>query len=153
MSLEISKEEMKKVLGIGEDALYYLRETDYYLRSASKWGIADMLLGGLIWGSSKRENIKKASERFEYAKENLQLFCERLNQVKINVDFDVNVSEGLLLADYFLDGVVENVLVQQKIKKARVQLATVRGQVEAVFIELEKQYEQLFAVEYVKGYF
>ena len=98
-----------------QEALYTVIDS---LKSARNWGTWDMLGGGLISTAVKHSKIDKARDYANQAQSMLRRFQDELQDVHLSADFNINISSFNTFADYFLDGLIFDWIVQSKINKS-----------------------------------
>ena len=137
MSNEMMRNEIREAIDAGEQALASLKSAQEKLQSARNWGIADMLGGGLIVDLFKHSKMDDAVTCMEYARKNLKIFQRELKDVKVPMDFRMEISGFLSFADFFFDGIIADYLVQSKIAEAREQVDDAVVRVSSILGELE----------------
>lgn len=130
MSDELMKKELQEAIRAGKNALKSLEATKEKLGSASNWGVFDMLGGGLFSNMIKHSKLDETANLMTQAKCDLQVFQKELKDVQLSINLGIDISGSLKFADYFLDGVVTDYLVQNKISDARYQVDSAICQVE-----------------------
>lgn len=137
MSNEIMRNEIREAIEAGEQALASLKSAQEKLQSARNWGIADMLGGGFITDLFKHSKMDDAVTCMEDARKNLKIFQRELKDVKVPMDFRMEISGFLSFADFFFDGIVADYLVQSKIADAREQVDDAVVRVSSILRELD----------------
>lgn len=122
MSREQSMKEIREARNAGEQAIISLENARDLLNSAGNWGIWDMFGGGLISGLMKHSKMDAANTQMEQARYQLQCFQKELRDVDVPADFRMDVSEFLIFADFFFDGIIADWMVQSKISDAKTQV-------------------------------
>ena len=112
------RKEVSEAITAGRQALSILRMAKDELRSAGNWGVVDMVGGGLLSGMMKHSKINHASSYMRMAKEKLLIVQRELKDVYISTDMDIEISDFLTFADFFLDGLITDYLVHSKIEAA-----------------------------------
>lgn len=130
------EKERQEAIDAGHRALYSLRAAQDQLNSAKNWGIVDILGGGLIMSLVKRSKMDDAQRNMEQAKRDLQTFSKELRDVSQYISLDFNHEGFLRFADYFLDGVVADWLVQDRINHVRQQVDEAIRRVEQILRQL-----------------
>ena len=118
MSNEMMKREMQEAVQAGERALQSLYAARDKLGSARNWGIFDMLGGGFISDFVKHSKMNDAAALMEQAKSDIQRFQRELRDVQVSLDLRMEIGSFLSFADFFLDGLVADYMVQSKIADA-----------------------------------
>ncbi len=135
MAYDLEKEK-QEAIDAGERALRSLNAAKENLNSAGNWGIVDMLGGGFFTTMMKRSKMDQAQEQMDQAKYDLQNFSRELQDVTMNCDLNIEIGNFLSFADYFFDGFFVDWMVQDKINRAKDQVAEAIRQVERVMDQL-----------------
>ena len=114
--------EIMEAIQAGEKALQSLYKAKDKLKSASGWGMFDMLGGGFLSDMMKHSKMNDASRCMEDAKRHLKKFQKELKDVNLSLNLKMDVGGFLSFADFFFDGFVADYLVQSKIANAREQV-------------------------------
>ena len=131
------RKEVSEAITAGRQALSILRMAKDELRSAGNWGVVDMVGGGFFSGMMKHSKINHASSYMRMAKEKLLIFQRELKDVYISTDMEIEISDFLTFADFFLDGLITDYLVHSKIEAAKSQIEQAMRQVERIVYRLE----------------
>lgn len=102
------------------------------LKSASGWGVIDILGGGLISTLFKHKDMDDAEIHLKEAKSAINELSEELKQLDELYDIDVDTYTFLGFADLFLNGIITDWLMQSKIAQAQNQLDTAIKKVENI---------------------
>ena len=137
------KQQLAEAILAGERALASLDETKKALRSASNWGLFDLLGGDFIATLVKRSKMKDASARLSDVKRDLAAFQRELRDVEILMDVDFDDDGLLAFADYIFDDFFSDFLVQRKIGKARDQVDRIARQVSSIVAALKTKYRTI----------
>ena len=108
---------------------------------AANWGLFDMLAGGIFATLVKHQKIKEAQDVMEEARQSLRAFEKELQDVNLNLNLDLEIGEFLTFADYFLDNVFVDFMVQNRINEARGQVRDAIVAVQQMLAEVKK-YQQ-----------
>ena len=111
MSNEMMKREMQEAVQAGERALQSLYAARDKLGSARNWGIFDMLGGGFISDFVKQ----------------------------VSLDLRMEIGSFLSFADFFLDGLVADYMVQSKIADAREQVDDAINRIEKILADVKNR--------------
>ena len=109
--------EVNEAIQAADVALGHLQAAKKHLKSASNWGIVDLIGGGTLTGLIKHSKMGNAEYEIEAAKRALQTFSKELRDVQGYSS--VHIDGFLTFADFFFDGLIADWLVQSKIDKAR----------------------------------
>lgn len=96
-----------------------------------------MFGGGFFTSMIKHSKLDGAAASLEEARYNLQIFQRELSDVHIPQDLHINVNGFLSFADFFLDGLIADYLVQSRINDAREQVDDAIGRVETLLNDLQ----------------
>lgn len=136
MAYDLAKEK-REAMDAGRRALISLRAAQDNLNSAKNWGLWDMFGGGFISTMVKHSKMDSAKENMEQAKYDLRNFSRELQDVNIAYHLDMETGDFLSFADWFFDGFVVDWMVQDRINKARDQVAEAIRRVEQILRQLE----------------
>ena len=130
--------EIREAIDAADAALKHLGNAADMLDDAGRWGIVDMLGGGLITTLLKHRKISDAQDEIDEAKRALRIFVKELDDVDEATGLNVELGSGLQFADLFFDGVLADWIAQNKIDRAKQQVADAMCQVYAVRSQLER---------------
>lgn len=132
--------EIREAIAAADAALKHLGNAADMLDDAGRWGIVDMLGGGLITTLLKHRKISDAQDEIDEAKRALRIFVKELDDVDEATGLNVELGSGLQFADIFFDGVLADWIAQNKIDRAKQQVADAMRQVYAVRSQLERMH-------------
>lgn len=132
--------EIREAIDAADAALKHLENAADMLDDAGRWGIVDMLGGGLITTLLKHRKISDAQDEIDEAKHALRIFVKELDDVDEATGLNVELGSGLQFADIFFDGVLADWIAQNKIDRAKQQVADAMRQVYAVRSQLERMH-------------
>lgn len=107
--------EVREAIDAGMRTRQYLQQALRELESAQGFGFADMLGLDLIGGIGKHMKLAGARQQMELARNQVAVFQKELQDVNYALDLNLEVGGFLTFADFFLDGILADVLVQSKI--------------------------------------
>lgn len=132
------KRDCQKAAAAGNRALQSLKNAQKELNSAKNWGIMDALGGGLLSTYVKRSKMKEPQSFMDEAKRDMQKFQSELNHICDYENLNVQTGDFLTFADYFLDSLFIDLLVQNQIQKAREQVEEAIRRVEQILTQLQR---------------
>ena len=107
------KKEIDEAIEAGRKALQALDEAVEKLGSAKRWGIWDIVGGGLVSSLVKHSRIDDARELLQQARNELESFSDELDDIQENLpEFDL-----VSTFDIVFDNVFADILVQEKVKE------------------------------------
>ena len=130
------EKERQEAIAAGNKALSSLRQAKAELSSARSWGIIDILGGGLVTDLIKHSKMNKAQNCMEQAKRDLQSFSKELSDVSSNIDLGFNTGDLLSFADYVFDGMLTDLLMQNRINDARAKVDDAISRIESILARL-----------------
>ena len=104
--------EIREAIDAADAALKHLGNATDMLDDAGRWGIVDMLGGGLITTLLKHRKISDAQDEIDEAKRALRIFVKALDDVDEATGLNVELGSGLQFADIFFDGVLADWIAQ-----------------------------------------
>lgn len=136
MAYDLEKEK-REAIAAGQRALNSLRAAQNDLDSAKNWGLWDMFGGSFFSTMIKRSKMDAAKGNMEQAKYDLQIFSRELRDVSVSYNLEMETGDFLSFADWFFDGFIVDWMVQERINKARSQVAEAIWQVKNILRQLE----------------
>ena len=136
------EQELDEALEAADYALDCLRKAESDLDSASSWGMFDILGGGLISTLIKHNDMDDAQAHMEEAKGALEKLSQELKDVDYQINLDFTVSDFLSFADYFFDGLLADLFVQDRIDEAGQQVKEAITKVESIREQLRHLRQQ-----------
>lgn len=140
--MDYRTQEIYEAIYTGERALDSLNAAYDQLGSAGNWGVVDILGGNLISGMMKHTRINDASRYISEAKEELNHFRYELGDIRDIDELHIDIDGFLTFADFFMDGIIADVIVQSRIEDSRRQILNVIHQVEYILDRLEREVYQ-----------
>lgn len=134
--------EIADVLEAGALLQVSLKQVIYHLKSASGWGTYDLLGGGLLATAAKRNKMNSAKKQMISAQHLLNQFNNEIEDISLS-GVKLNIGGFSAFADYFLDGLIIDWIVQSSINKAYDVTMDVKEKVEAVINELALRDKEL----------
>lgn len=114
--LKAGSKELEEAISAGNTVKESVKHLVASLESAGNWGTWDMLGGGFIVTAVKYSKIDEAEDHFHTVQQLLRKFKHELEDVDTNIDLNVNVGSFEAFADYFLDGLIFDWIVQSRIE-------------------------------------
>lgn len=139
MGNELMRKEVDEAIRAGEIALGSLRAAKAKLDSAKKWGIFDMLGGGMISDMVKHSRMNEASTLMAQARSDVRRFQKELKDVQGYMDLRMEIGGFLSFADFFFDGIIADYMVQSKIENARTQVNDAINLVEGLLASMRSK--------------
>lgn len=128
--LEAEARELAQAAAAGEAAAAQVQELLAAIRSAQGWGIFDLLGGGLLATAGKHAHLDRARRLAAEAAERLAAFYREAAEVRA-LTGTLDVGPLAHFADYFLDGLLADWVVQSRIDAALRQAQDAAGAVDA----------------------
>ena len=112
------KKEIDEAIEAGRKTLQALDEAAEKLGSAKRWGIWDIVGGGLVSSLVKHSRIDDARELLQQARNELESFSDELDDIQENLpEFDLEISDLVSTFDIVFDNVFADILVQEKVEE------------------------------------
>jgi hypothetical protein len=129
-TLQAAARELHEAAAAGEAADKALAHVEALLEKAADWGTWDMLGGGMIATAMKHERLGQAREAAARARESLQRLGIELSDLGMSgAGLEAQVGEFADLADFWMDGLIADWFVQNRIDEARSRVQGARKQV------------------------
>ena len=133
------EKELKEAIMAGEKALNSLEEARNSFRSASNWGIFDMLGGSTLISLGKHSKIKDGQYKLDKAKDDLYAFEKELKDVEYNISINIDIDNMTYMFDVFFDNFFADFMVQNKINDVIERIDEVIRDVKEVLKVLKEQ--------------
>lgn len=114
--------EIQEAIAAGERALFSLREAKANMDSARGWGLLDIFGGNGFSGFVKHIKVGRAQQSLNQAKYDLERFSRELADVQDIQGLTIDISDFLVFADFFFDGLIADLFVQSKIRQAQTEI-------------------------------
>ena len=132
------RDEIQEAIDAGKRAVDSLKEAQEELKSAGRWGVLDAFGGNIATGIVKHNKINDAERYVDEAKDDIREFRDDLWGIRDIEGLDVSIDGFLTFADFAMDGIFSDMLVQSKIEKSKREVADAIDRVEEVIEGLEK---------------
>lgn len=129
--------EMNEAIIAGKKAQNSMRAAKEALVHAGDWGIVDLLGGGLFVDMIKHSKLRDAEEKLQDAKNQVEIFQCEIKDVELDYQFNIEIDTFLTFADFFLDGLIADWLVQSKINAAKEEVEHALERVEEMVLNLQ----------------
>ena len=139
--LKAKQRELIEAVEAGKKVEKALAKVQKSLSSAGGWGTVDLLGGGLISTSIKHSHISEARNQIDHAQQQLRNFQRELVDVKLSND-TIEIGGLATVADFFLDGLLFDAIVQSKINTAQDRTGKLQRKVQATVHDLAARQEQ-----------
>lgn len=124
-------------VNLANEALWHLQKAQEELDQAGRWGVVDLLGGGLMTTALKRSRMNQAQTEIEQAKRAMKHLSYELRGNTGWIYLDFRPDGFLRFADYFFDSPVTDWLTQSEINDAKRQVDHAIGQLEELLDRLE----------------
>ena len=110
--------ETNEAIAAADRALDCLYNAQTELEGARNWGVVDIIGGGWLTTMAKRNRMKKAQDQLVLASRALKSLSKELHDVRSFGYIDLGIDSFSGVADYFFDGLVADLYVQNRIGSA-----------------------------------
>ncbi len=139
--LKAEEKELIEALEAGREVEKAFSKVQKNLGSAQGWGAFDLLVGGFITTAIKHSHISDARNEIDQAQLLLRKFQRELADVKHTND-TIQIGGLAIFADFFLDGLLFDAIVQFKINDAQDRTKQLQRKVQAIIHDLNVMKEQ-----------
>ncbi len=134
--MDDNNREIREAIAAADYALRHLCIARDTLKSASNWGLFDLLGGGSFSGFVKHTKMRRASAEINNARDAMKKLSEELKDIG---DVSFLSSDLLAVVDIFYDGFVVDLISQSRISKALKMCNDAITNVTAIKKELQKR--------------
>jgi hypothetical protein len=114
-NLVSEEKEVSEAISAGNNVISGLEQVKKHLESAEGWGTWDLLGGGLIATAIKHSRIDDARRSVNDVQTKMSQFKRELADVQKNFELQIDIGDLEYFADFFLDGLIVDWIVQSKI--------------------------------------
>ncbi|PKM77929.1 MAG: hypothetical protein CVU90_04230 [Firmicutes bacterium HGW-Firmicutes-15] len=139
--LKAEEKELLEAIEAGRKVEKAFSKVQKSLGSAEGWGAFDLLGGGLITTAIKHSHISDARNEIDQAQLLLRQFQRELTDVKPTND-TIQIGGLATFADFFLDGLLFDAIVQFKINDAQARTKQLQLKVQGIIHDLNVMKEQ-----------
>lgn len=129
--------EIDEAIAAGQDALAALEDAADSLDSAKRWGVVDILGGGLLTSVVKHARLGDANRSLAEARAAIARFTNELADVRELAALNANVSSWNAFFDIACDNWLADILVQKEISDAADRVDEAIDKVKEVLRRLE----------------
>ena len=129
--------EIREATLAGRNVLAGLEKVIGSLDSAEGWGTWDLLGGGLLSTAIKHSRIDEANNGIQEVQTSMSRFKRELADVQQSGKLAIQIDGFESFADYFLDGLIIDWIIQSKVKAALEQSNQVKQNIAHMVVNLE----------------
>lgn len=127
---QCTKKEIQEALDAGDHVLLQISAIEDALKSASNWGIADMVSDSFLTDIFKYGKLDNAQKEMNELNRLLRIYSKELKDLDVELNLSANIGSGMQFADFFFDNIFTDAIAFSRINKLRDQVLAIRGQVE-----------------------
>ncbi len=135
--------ELGEAWAAGDEACESMEKVVKSLQTAKSWGTYDLLGGGIVATSVKHSHINKAKGYMEDAVYKLETYSDELQDVNLDWNSSMGISSFNTFADYLLDGLIFDWVVQSKIKKSLGSCTRAVSSVKSIQRRLDREIDEV----------
>ncbi|WMJ86531.1 hypothetical protein [Anaerocolumna sp. MB42-C2] len=135
--------EIQEAILAGKRVMEQIDSAESSLDSAEGWGTWDMFGGGLLTDMIKHSHIDDAKAAASRIQTLLNQFRTELADIKINSEIHIEIEGFAKFADFFLDGLISDWVIQSRINESLDSVRNVKDEVNNVLNKLEKLYSSV----------
>lgn len=141
--LASQEQELVEAIEAGTTALRTTADAIQIIESAKDWATFDLLGGGFLADMAKHDKLDQGQKLIEDLQVQLQRFNRELSDVTIRSCLQVNIDGMLKFADIFLDGLLADAAVLDRIKQSLVQVEQTREDILIILRQLQDELEEV----------
>ncbi len=135
--LQAQAQEIAEAIDAGQKASRGLSQVENSLGSAQGWGVVDIIGGGLLTTAIKHSYIGEARRQINEAQQQLRRFETELVDIQ-KTHSPLDLGSIWTLADFLLDGLLFDLIVQSQISDAQHRTRQLQGEIHAAMQELHR---------------
>src|SRR5699024_9513968 len=106
----------KKAIRLGKDAEEEYEEAKKLLKKAERWGVFDAFSKKGYAAHKKHQYVRDANDCALLAQSKRKILESRISEMTYENDINFQMGESVVFADFVLDGIYINLLVQERIE-------------------------------------
>ena len=124
------QKELTEALDAGDQVLNQIFNIEDALKSASNWGIADIISDSFLTDMFKYGKLDSAQKEMNELNRLLRIYSKELKDLDVDLQLSANIGSGMQFADFFFDNIFTDAMAFSRINRLRDQVADIRTQVE-----------------------
>ena len=124
------QKEITEALNAGDHVLDQISNIEDSLKSASNWGIADMVSDSFLTDMFKYGKLDNAQKEMNELNRLLRVYSSELKDLDVDLHLSANIGSGMQFADFFFDNIFTDAMAFSRINRLRDQVSDIRSQVE-----------------------
>ena len=124
------QKEITEALNAGDHVLDQISNIEDSLKSASNWGIADMVSDSFLTDMFKYGKLDSAQKEMNELNRLLRVYSSELKDLDVDLHLSANIGSGMQFADFFFDNIFTDAMAFSRINRLRDQVSDIRSQVE-----------------------
>ena len=145
VQVEAALLEVKEARNAGHALGTALADVTDLLKSAKGFGVWDMAGGGIVATALKHAKIDEAQQQLQRVQELFVRFNRELADLDMHSGSPIQIDTFSTFADYFLDGLLFDWIVQSKINEAMGEVVKIQTRVAGIMGQLNGESERLHA--------
>ena len=130
-------QEVKEAMAAGVCAVHCLEDAKKKLEDAKYLGIWDIFGGGMLSSVLKHNRLEEAQVSMELAGKKVKMFEKELADVAVSMQFNVEMQSFEKFADIFLDNILSDWSMQEKITCALKQVDEALERIRQLLLSLQ----------------
>ena len=136
-NLNSQKKEISEAITAGNRVISSLEQVVDSLENAKSWGTWDLLGGDLIATAVKHSKIDDARDGIDEVQAKMSQLTRELADIQKSADLKIDITEFETFADFFMDGLIFDWIVQSKIVDSLDRSKNVKDSILQLVNELE----------------
>lgn len=141
--LAAQERELEEAIAAGTTALRTSADMMQCIESAKDLAALDLLGGGFLTDLAKHDKLDDAQKTMEELQVQLHRFNKELSDVTIRSCLQISIDGMLKFADFFLDGLLADAAVLERIKQSQSQVECTREQILSILRQLQNELEEV----------
>lgn len=138
MESERVQKELKEAMTAGNRVLNVLQSVEHSLNQAAGYGTWDIVGGGTIATMAKHSQLDDAKSKLNMVQSLMREFNKELKDVTVNLEIQIDTDGFAKFADYFFDGLVADIAMQNRIYDAKGSVVRSKDKINQVLRQLER---------------
>lgn len=141
--LSAQERELEEAITAGTQALRLMADVMQQIETAKDWAALDLPGGKFLADLARHDILDESQKKIEQLQIQLQRFNRELSDVSIRPGLQLSIDEMLLFADGFLEGILSDTAMPERIRQAYGRAEQTREDILVILRQLQTRLEEV----------
>ena len=124
------RREAREAQDAGEQVMAQVEKIEGILRSASGWGVVDLISDSFISDMAKYGKMDQAQRELGELRRLLNIYARELKDLDVRLNVSADLGTGMRVADFLFDNIFTDSIAMSRIENVKAQMRQIRSQVQ-----------------------